>query len=420
MGTLNISAGGLVTAGETYLGYSDGTRGTINVDGVGSKLDLQANGLYVGYQGQGSLSISGGGVVNAGYTRVGYTDDSAGGSVTISGAGSALDIGSARLDIGYYNSGSVTVANGGALTSGSSVIGAYYGNYGSTFNASVTVTGRNSTWTNSGDLYLGYQYAGTNGTLTIESGGSVTSTGWAFLGQFAGTHGTISVSGTGSSLTIGGSIAVGNLGDGTLIVSDGGTMQSGEGYIGADTTSHGTAMITGPGSTWSLGTALLYIGYGGSDGLLSVASGATVTAGQILKVSGAASAEVVLDGGTLRAGQGQSDFLSGFGASDITLAAGGGTIDTNGFSVGVSSVLGGTGGLTKVGQGTLTLAVNNTYAGLTTVSAGTLQLGDGGATGSVGGAIANSGTVVFDRSDNVTASGRSPARARWFRRVRGR
>ncbi len=59
-----------------------------------------------------------------------------------------------------------------------------------------------------------------------------------------------------------------------------------------------------------------------------------------------------------------------------TLGTSGGTLDTNGFSVTVSSTIAstGAGALVKAGSGTLTLTANNTYAGPTTVNAGTLLI----------------------------------------------
>jgi autotransporter-associated beta strand protein len=59
----------------------------------------------------------------------------------------------------------------------------------------------------------------------------------------------------------------------------------------------------------------------------------------------------------------------------ISCGAGGGVIDTAGFSTAVDPAIGGAGGLTKLGAGTLTLNSANTYSGNTTVSAGTLALG---------------------------------------------
>lgn len=66
-------------------------------------------------------------------------------------------------------------------------------------------------------------------------------------------------------------------------------------------------------------------------------------------------------------------------------------------------VSGGSNGLAKLGNGTLLLTAENTYTGTTSVSAGTLQIGNGGASGSVAGAIAVSSgaTAKFNRADSV-------------------
>ena len=69
-------------------------------------------------------------------------------------------------------------------------------------------------------------------------------------------------------------------------------------------------------------------------------------------------------------------------------------------------IISGTGDLTQVGPGMLTLTGNNTFTGITTVATGTeLQIGNGGTTGSVISNIVNNGNVTFNRSNTETYRG---------------
>ena len=88
------------------------------------------------------------------------------------------------------------------------------------------------------------------------------------------------------------------------------------------------------------------------------------------------------------------------------MTANNGTLSANAGVTGtLTQAITGAGALTKDGAGTIVLTSNaNSWAGGATIAAGTLQLGNGGASGNLPGAsaIANNGTLAFNRSDQFT------------------
>ncbi len=99
--------------------------------------------------------------------------------------------------------------------------------------------------------------------------------------------------------------------------------------------------------------------------------GTYVTGGSTLQIAnnsllGASSGVLTLDAGMLKASQGFSS------ARAIVLGSGNGAINTNGNQVALSGQITGTGALTKIGGGMLTLSAASAYTGATAVNAGAL------------------------------------------------
>lgn len=129
--------------------------------------------------------------------------------------------------------------------------------------------------------------------------------------------------------------------------------------------------------------------------------------GSITTSEYAARRTIVFDGGILRLTAdnpnlivdptSSSSVVGGTFTGITTLASGGGFIDTDGYAVGITQVIDGIGGLTKLGASTLTLSGANTYEGATTVSAGTLlitgSLGDSAVTVESGATFGGTGTI---------------------------
>ena len=243
-------------------------------------------------------------------------------------------------------------------------------------NGSNSYTG--STTINSGTLVVGNSSAlGNNAALIVNTTG-------LDLNGFSATAGALSGSSTGVILS---SVA----GAARLTT----TSTSNSTYAGSILDGGGTVGLTKAGS----GALSLT----GSNNY----SGSTIINGGVLGLDGAnaigGSGDVTFGGGTLRYSASNTTDLS----SRVKNSGSAVSIDTNGQAVTFASGLANTntGGLTKLGAGTLTLTASNAYTGTTTVSAGVLQLGSGGTTGSIAGNVSNNASLVFNRSNAVTYAG---------------
>ncbi len=222
----------------------------------------------------------------------------------------------------------------------------------------------------------------TNGSLTVTGNGTGSSIVLAL--STGGGAGNLLVSGTNASL-VHSNLLYFNVGDGAS-----GTMTIRDGGLVSGSTSRGLTIGDPAGSA-------------GVVNLEGTAAARGVLATNFVQ-RGSGTAQFNFDGGILRALGTSSNFLQNFQAGDIVIKAGGAFIDSNGFDLGISSVLSGNGGLTKSGLGTLTLTGNNTYGGATRVTSGTLAINSGGSLIDSGNLLMNSATgqtAVF----NVGAGG---------------
>lgn len=388
-GTLNISGGAAVNVAQTtFVGNSAGT-GTIHFgDGGGTlttgSLAASANQLT----GTGTIIARGlfwdGNLVfdSSDSLKQTFTFNQTGQNVKIN-----LDLASnpsanGDLGAGWKGSGSVTIKNGTVINSQNGYVGYATGSTGI-----VTVSGKNSTWNNSG-LFVGCDG---NGTLNIVSGGIV-NTSSGNIGRSSMAYGAteasaiVNVSGTGSTWNCTSQLAVGMYGSsGTLNITDGGAVicngTSGTpcysalgGYNGSSGSEDAIAVATvsGVGSKW-FNDGDLQIGYyefqgvQGTRGVLNIAAGGTVTASYV-SVLGASSllninvsqngALVVGNGngllnnnGTIRISAGANTatgvytpISATWGTGAGTLQALGGTWDANAHTFTVSAAVQGSSG----------------------------------------------------------------------------
>ena len=314
------------------------------------------------------------------------------GTVAVSGG----NWNSSSLFVAYSGTGSLTITNG-TVSSSSGMVGYLAGS-----NGTVNVSGGN--WTNSGILRIGNSG---NGNLTI-SGGTVSNTSGT-VGSSASGNGMVNVSG--GNWANSGNLTIGSAGNGTLNLTGIGTVSVGGGLVTLANTSGKTGTLNlGNGTTAGTlsaatitggnGTAVVNINQSGSYSLGSNMTGSlalrhTGTGTTTLTGTNTYAGATTISAGTLQVGDGGT---AGSLASNVTnnAALAFNRSDNSTYS----GVISGTGAVTKLGGGALTLNGSNTYTGATTISAGTLQVATGGSI--TGGALYIGKTTGDNGTLNLT------------------
>lgn len=351
--------------------YTNGTTGAVSGARGGNGGAAIGNGLG-GNGGDGGYGVFLTGtnvLINSGSITGG--DGGSGGDATNSIKPNAAGDGG-RGSAGIYAAGPATIINSGSITGGGSGAAgnahtiAYAGTIGT---AGDGIVGADLTIINSGTISAGTDLGAPTApnAITFTGGSNV-------LELRAGSVITGNVVGTGmDTLRLGGSS------DRTFDVSGIGPAAQYQGFS--------TFVKTGT-STWTLtGTTTAATPWSINQGTLAVSSDASL---------GAAASGISFDGGALQ-------FLSGFTTNRaITLNSGGGTFDTNGNNATLAGDIGGAGGLTKAGLGTLSLTGLSSYTGATLVDAGVLQAGAAGAFASGSAFTVASGAVLDLNGFNQT------------------
>lgn len=328
-----------------------------------------------------SNNYQGGTLLNAGTLAAGNAFAFGSGSVTLTNG--------TTLNLSNLSVANVLVNNGGTLTNLGTVSGAEL-NGGTT-----TIASSNSTVAEvSGTAQV--TVSGVNTTITNVSGGTVSIAGTNTTLQTV-EGGTLNVAGTNTTVQTlnGGSVNVTN---GTTVAvqsgSSAGAIAGGGGLV-----KNGTNALTLSGNNTFTGGAFL------NEGTLRLASTTAAGGGSITQSNG--SSRLVVDTTGTLTNQMSVFYLQSLqtvtlsGAKTLNNA----TYDiTNNTTTTESGTLSGSGGITKLGTGTLAVTASNTFTGAVDVQAGVLNLNS--ATGSAAGgttsvAVATNATLLISQNNQV-------------------
>lgn len=273
-GTLNVTGGGTVTSGISSLGDSAGGNGTANIGGgTGTATWNAGNVAYVGNSGTGTVNVTGGGNVSSGTTYLGYATGSSGTVTVGGGTGLSSWTGFGPLVVGRQGAGILNINSGGTVTS--STLEGGNANSQVNFNGGTLRLTRVGSNTSSNRINLG----AAGGTIETGEGNQLTLQG-AITGE-----GELRKSGAGTLILTttnqytGGTVVE----EGKLLLNDSytlnGVLSVEDGGILANA---GTSGITGNVTIGSGG--LLSPGNNGSVGTLQLANALELQAWSVLNI----------------------------------------------------------------------------------------------------------------------------------------
>ncbi|WP_332302641.1 autotransporter domain-containing protein [Rhizobium sp. GR12] len=355
--TIDVALGGISSPALFDVGGNLTLDGTLEITDQGGF----GTGVYRLFDYAGGLTDNG---LSIGWTPAGVVADDL--SIQTAVEGQVNLVSTAGAELGFWDGGDAALHDNNAVDGGS---------------GTWTADGRN--WTSeNGSVNGSFKpnptfaiFQGTSGAVTVDdTAGAIGVTGM----QFA-TDG-YRVSGDPVEL-------LGLNGETIIRVGDGGASDSGM-AAGISATLGGASSLvkTGAGSLVLTGNNAYTGGTRIAAGTLWLSSDASL---------GASSGGLIFDGGVLATTTG---FSSG---RAITLNASG-RVDVFGDrELALSGAISGTGGLEKLGTGTLKLSGKNTYGGNTLVRAGVLVAD----TDAIRGSIANAGAVIFDQAGDGSFAG---------------
>ncbi len=281
----------------------------------------------------------------------------------LSGSGVLLKSGAGTLTLAHADNsigrlrldGGALTVTGGLTSSGTGTVA--IADFGG---ATLNVSGGNVTIGGAREFVVGLQSTGavnvSSGALTLGSGLTIG------IGSHAGT-------------------SFGANGDGTLNVSGG--------VVTIQGTSAQSVFLARPrtdnGSTGNF-TGTINLTGGVLETARGFAEGANTT-------GGTKTSTLAFNGGTLRALGANANWIDA-SIDTVSLATGGGVIDTNGHDVAINRAITGVGALTKNGAGTLTLGGANDFSGGLVINGGTVALGASDILAGVGGLTLAGGTFA--------------------------
>jgi len=399
-GSLTVSAGANLvgSAIATTIGSSAGIAGTVTVTGAGSRW-TQTGGMIVGASGVGTFNVQSGGAAATGFANFASAAGSFG-TASVSGTGSEW-ASSGNLTVGNGGEGVLNITTGGHVSStADAILGNAAGAQGS-----VVVSGTDARLDLAGGMTIGN--AGT-GSLTISNGGQVTSAGSTIASASTGV-GEVTITGAGSSWNVS-NLTVALAGAGTMTVKDGANVSVASTLTVSDPASSPVGTLNFQGGTISANTFARASGavFNWTDGTLSIVGGAFGNAGAALTINGAdaddrptlrlttGSTTLVAQMGALTVGNNRGAALEVTGGSQLQVpsisigAADGGdgivTVSGNNSYIVTTTGQINVGGTASAGGGTGTLNIE-TGASAFTAATGQLLLWDGGTVNVNGGSL---------------------------------